>query len=372
MFDDIRPYNDNEVQHAISEILKSDEVFSVLNSILPDNEVRYIFKEIYLVRSIKEFQQKIILPIVSFIVNNTTDSLTYSGINHISSEGGHLFISNHRDIVMDAAFLSYILMKNGLDTVEIGIGNNLLIYPWIEHLVRLNKSFIVKRNLRGRQLFAASRYMSEYIRHAVVKKRANVWISQREGRAKDGDDKTQLSVLKMLTFSKKNKYSIDYINELCITPVSISYEYDPCDVLKSLQLYHNNRKKSDEDLLHMKTGILGYKGRVHIHISEPIELPKNDFEVNNLDLLKSIAKKIDKEIYRNYSIFPVHYISWNRYYEQNKFSDRYSSIDEEKLDGILQQKLTLVDLPYNQKENLFKLIYMQYKNILENFFMASR
>ena len=271
-FNDIRPYEPEEMKQAFNDLL-NDRQFSLimkgfapwLPKFLRNGLLRLAFTG---VKSPLDFQKRFMKPVVNYIIRKHTDGCTFDDkalkpqISNLKSQARYTFVSNHRDIVLDSAFLDLLLFKHGYPTtVEIGIGNNLLIYPWIKRLVRMNKAFTVRRGLSAHEMFESSQLMSRYIHFAVTKKKENIWIAQREGRAKDSDDRTQESVLKMLAMGGDLK-------ELNIVPLTISYEFDPCDYLKAQEFQQKRdnpafKKSKQDDLDNMKTGIFGYKGRVH-------------------------------------------------------------------------------------------------------------
>lgn len=246
-------------------------------------------------------------PIVKYLIRKHTDGCTFDDtmLDGAQSQLRYTFVSNHRDIVLDSAFLDVKLVEAGYPTTaEIGIGDNLLIYPWIKRLVRMNKAFTVRRGLSLRETLAASQLMSRYIHFAVTQKKENIWLAQREGRAKDSDDRTQEAVLKMLAMGGD-------LRELNIVPLTISYEYDPCDYLKAQEFQQKRdnpafKKSRQDDLDNMKTGIFGYKGRVVYRAAAPVDswigeladLPKTEY-------FKAVAERMDKEIHRNYEPVPV-------------------------------------------------------------------
>ncbi|MHA7814836.1 MAG: 1-acyl-sn-glycerol-3-phosphate acyltransferase [Pseudohaliea sp.] len=286
---DIRPYRDDEVAPVLARLLDDPELtgaiaafrFGGLSRLLPfllRPAVRwYLKRELRGVETIHDLQL-VIRGYMEAMIENTTAGLTVSGLDQLDPACPYLFVSNHRDIALDPAFTNYALHVNGFDTVQIAIGDNLLTKPWVSDLMRLNKSFIVRRSAAGpRQLLAASRHLSAYIRHAITEQHANVWIAQREGRAKDGIDRTEPAVIKMLSLSR-DKASEDFgehIASLGIVPVAISYEVDPCDALKARELAERARtgayeKGEQEDVASIGVGIAGSKGRVHVSFGSPL------------------------------------------------------------------------------------------------------
>ena len=283
-------------------------------------------------------------------------------------EARYTFVSNHRDIVLDSAFLDVMLVNSGYPTtVEIGIGDNLLIYPWIKRLVRMNKAFTVRRGLSLRETLAASQLMSRYIHYAVTTKKENIWIAQREGRAKDSDDRTQESVLKMLAMGGD-------LRELNIVPLTISYEYDPCDYLKAQEFQQKRdnpafKKSRQDDLDNMKTGIFGYKGRVSYHCAAPVNtwideldtsLPKNEY-------FTALARRMDRELHRGYRLYPCNYIAADLLAGKREYAAKYSAADEQRFEQYLKGQLAKITIPDKDEPFLRERILTMYANPLINF-----
>jgi hypothetical protein len=275
-------------------------------------------------------------------------------------------VSNHRDIVLDSAFLDVLLFNSGYPTtVEIGIGDNLLIYPWIKRLVRMNKAFTVKRGLTAHEMMRSSQLMSEYIHYAVTKKRENIWIAQREGRAKDSDDRTQESVLKMLAIGGE-------LNELNIVPLTISYEYDPCDYLKAkeFQLKRDNpayKKSKQDDLDNMKTGILGYKGRVHYRCGTAINTWLNELkDLPRKEFFTAVAQRMDREIHLGYYLYPANYVADDLLTGQEIYSSHYTKADKERFEQYLAGQLAKIDIPNKDEAFLRTMMLTMYANPLRN------
>lgn len=284
----------------------------------------------------------------------------------------YTFVSNHRDIVLDSAYLSCLLVKNGYETtVEIAIGDNLLIKPWIKDIVRVNKAFIVQRSLSMREMLEASKTMSRYMHFAVTEKREHLWIAQREGRAKDSNDRTQESVLKMLALGKEGNV-IESLKELNIVPLTISYEYDPCDYLKAQEFQQKRddktfKKSKADDMKNMATGIKGQKGRVHYAaapcintwIDELAELPKNE-------IFPEIARRMDREIHSRYRIYPGNYVAADLLEGNDKYATNYTAKDKAKFERYLQSRIDLIELPNKDVPFLRECILKMYANPLYN------
>ncbi|WP_455629819.1 1-acyl-sn-glycerol-3-phosphate acyltransferase, partial [Parabacteroides sp.] len=303
-FDDIRPLNNSEVKDAIEKLVANEDFERALRYIKPNLNWEEFSVVMRACKTKEEFKTVLAYDAVMTVAKNTTFSLTISGRSRLPKDkAACTFISNHRDIVLDAAFLNVMLYDVGYGMTQVAIGDNLLIRPWIETLVRLNNSFIVKRGVSVRQMLEVSKTLSAYIHHAIKEVKESVWIAQREGRAKDSDDRTQGSVLKMLSIGGDKDNLLDNLMDLNIVPVAISYEFDPCDFLKAKE-FQMKRDDPDfvkcqrDDLLSMETGILNNKGRVHFTITSPINdsLAKLDKDMEKNELVSAVASVIDREI----------------------------------------------------------------------------
>ena len=311
-------------------------------------------------------------PVVNYIIRKHTDGCQFddSCTKNSSLDERYTFVSNHRDIVLDSAFLDVKLVEAGYPTtVEIGIGDNLLIYPWIKRLVRMNKAFTVRRGLSLRETLAASQLMSRYIHFAVTQKKENIWIAQREGRAKDSNDRTQDAVLKMLAMGGDLK-------ELNIVPLTISYEYDPCDYLKAQEFQQKRdnpkfKKSRQDDLDNMKTGIFGYKGRVVYRTAVPVntwidelaDLPKTDF-------FKVLAERMDKEIHKGYELFPCNYIALDELNGNEANNAHYTAADKQRFESYLSGQLAKITLENKDEAFLRERILTMYANPVINHLAA--
>lgn len=329
-FNDIRPYYDQEYQSVVKRLLTKDPFLKALKNYFPEYPEKKIRQLLLSCKSIKEFQQVIISSVVEKIAARSLTELTFSGLDQLDQQQSYLFLSNHRDIVLDSAFLNYGLNQAGLETSEIAIGSNLLKIDWVRDLVRINKSFIVKRNLPNQEMLEASKTLSAYIVHTLHEKKESIWIAQREGRAKDGNDQTNPGLLKMLGMAKE-KDLLQHLIDLNIIPVSISYEYDPCDYLKIPELtatFHDEpyTKQADEDIQHIICGIQGFKGRTHITFGTSIEQHLNQLAgiKNRNDLLRAAALIIDRQIYQNYHLWPTNYMAADLRHQVSRFSEHYS------------------------------------------------
>jgi 1-acyl-sn-glycerol-3-phosphate acyltransferase len=318
-FDDIRPYRDEEVSTVLSRILADDEFLAALVRFrfpaLPAFALTLVKpllrwqlqRQTRSINSVKGFQA-IIESHMRHMIESTSAGLTVSGLENLDPAKAYLFVSNHRDIAMDPAFVNWVLWHNGMDTVRIAIGDNLLTKPFASDLMRLNKSFLVKRGETApKKIYVALKQLSAYIHHSIVEEKASVWIAQREGRAKDGVDRTEEAIIKMFAISKPKEQSFaDFVRELHIVPVSISYEWDPCDVAKARELYHkaehgSYQKDTHEDVQSIAAGIAGNKGRVHVNFGDVL--------VSDFDSAEAVAQELDRQIVGNYVLFPSNYLA---------------------------------------------------------------
>ena len=372
-FESMRSYEDSEVRGAILRLLEDTRFRrTILRPNLKGIPVWAIKLYTKRFKTIDGFQLGMILPIIKRNFKKSCDGFSHNLKSMPKERQDYLFLSNHRDIVLDSAFLDYILLTNGKSSVEIGIGNNLLIYPWIETIVRLNRSFIVNRSASAAELLEASEKLSSYIRFVIEKKRKPVWLAQREGRAKDSDDRTQKSVLKMLSMSGQGSLR-EKLMSLHITPLTISYEYDPCDWLKAeeFQLKRDNpgyRKSKQDDLDNMKTGINGYKGRIHYEVSEPIdnEIAGMDDSVPRNQFLDQVAAVIDKHIFKGYKIYPCNRIALDMLRGDNAQSAYYTERDKQKFMKYLDGQLAKITIPDPDWDYLRERILTMYANPLIN------
>ena len=374
-FDAIRPYNDSEVPSVLARLL-GDQVF--LNTLTHFSFPRLAGPLGWLLRpliafglrrkcqginSVAQLQDRI-APYVDRTIERATDGVTYSGVERLQKGNAYLLLANHRDIVMDPAFVNYAVYHAGLPTPRIAIGDNLLQKPYVSDLMRLNKSFIVHRSITGRrEKMDAFRLLSGYINHSIRNDCRSIWIAQAEGRAKDGNDRTDSAILKMFHMSRKEQPFAEVIAELNLTPVSISYEYDPCDQAKARELYirattGTYEKSPGEDDNSIALGITGYKGRVHINFAAPISAEFADTKV--------LATEMDRQIISGYRLFPVHYLAyaqWRAKDPELQVPDAAQLFPAEELSKAQPQwAKRLAACPSEQQEYLI----MQYANPVRN------
>ena len=374
-FDDIRPFYDDEVAPVFARILNNPQFRKVLDFLFPEGKRGQVEQLMRTFTNKRDFQHRLIKVFVFDILERASSKAVINGLENVSKTAAQTFISNHRDIVLDAAILSSTLADKDFETVEIAIGDNLLISEWIMDMVRLNKCFIVKRNLPVRQTLEASKHLSEYIHYTIRDKNQSIWIAQSEGRTKNSDDRTQESVLKMLAMGGEKDF-LKSLEELNLTPLTFSYEYDPCDYLKAKEFQQRRdnpdfRKTREDDLFNMKTGMLGYKGRINLQIGQPINpvLLKLDGSLRKNELVTQVASIIDREIFMNYKFFPINYITYDRLWGKNCFSEKYTPDDEEIVEKYFLQQLNRIDLPDKDipflREKMEEMYAYPLKNFLE-------
>ncbi|MDR1372400.1 MAG: 1-acyl-sn-glycerol-3-phosphate acyltransferase [Dysgonamonadaceae bacterium] len=351
-FDDIRPFSDEEMAEVTEKLLADKSFESIINAVFPEigwENFKVLFRSF---KTPYELQSNFIMDKVFTFTGSSSTGVSSDGFYNVAKDGTYTYISNHRDIVLDALLLNAMLVKQGFMTTEVAIGDNLLIYPWIENIVRMNNNFIVKRGISMHQMLENSKHLSQYIHFAIEQKKQSIWIAQREGRAKDSNDRTQESIIKMLAMGGSDNF-LQNTEKLNITPVSISYEYDPCDYLKAKEFQQKRdnpdfKKTQMDDLQNMLTGLKGFKGKIHFQIGHPInpDLQKIKTDTSRNDAAKQIASLIDNEIFRNYQLFPVNYIAYDRLWGNGSQKNQYTKEDEKKFDEYFKEKIAKIDLPH--------------------------
>lgn len=375
-FADICPIADKDFHNEMSILVDEPMFKQIVRMVMPEYKYSQLVRILLGLNSKLEFQQKIMRPFMKGVLAKTTQGLSCTGIDELPKDTPNLFITNHRDIVLDSAQLSYLLVEHGRDTCEIAIGNNLLIYDWITKLVRLNKSFIVKRNLGRVQTLAAAIQLSSYIHFAINEKKASIWIAQREGRCKDSNDRTQESLLKMLTYGNRDKSFVDSLKELNIVPCAISYEYDPNDYLKAREFLlkskdPNYKKSQSDDLVSMKVGIMGFKGHVHYALTPCIndELDLIPADLDKLLAVRRVCSIIDHAIHTHYKIFKTNYMAHDMLFDEQEFASEYTPQELEAFKQYLNGQIDKVtDIPINEQDRSYMLNRMlqMYSNPLTN------
>jgi 1-acyl-sn-glycerol-3-phosphate acyltransferase len=364
-FEDIRPYTDKEVKSKIALMLKDPVFDEVLAHVFKFRPVVEMVKlQLRMIRNTKQLQGTFIYDLLRTVINKSSSGLSCSGIENLDKKKPYLFISNHRDIVLDAALLNFLIFEKGMNTTLIAIGNNLMLYNWIEHAVKLNRAFIIKRNLPPRELMEASMKVSHFIRKSIVEDKLSVWIAQREGRTKDGNDKTQVSVLKMLNMSNEKGITQGF-KELNIVPVSISYEIEPCGLAKIKELikkeHYGQKKTSKDDLKSMSMGMFNPKGRIRFSFGKPIEIDFDDANSKSKEqqnkIAQEIAEKIDHQIYSNYKLWPNNYIAYDMLMQEHRFKSKYTHSEAKKFEIMVEQAMVNIDYPITDIQERFLRLY---------------
>ena len=377
-FDDIRPFEPEELPEVYNRLLDNQQFQRVLSYFYPDVPLEKIGARMRACTTNLAFQKVFGYEFVTFVLNRAAKSWDMDH-SAISPEHNYTFMSNHRDIVLDSAILSKLLIDAGFKTTcEIAIGDNLLSLPWVKDLVRVNKSFIVKRSASFREMLTSSKTLSKYMHFAIQEKKENIWIAQREGRAKDSDDRTSESILKMMSMGGEGSI-IERLTQLHIVPMTISYEYDPCDYLKAaeFQLKRDNpdwKKGPQDDIISMQTGIMGYKGHIHYHCSPCIDeyLQTLDPEMPKNELYATIVRHIDREIHRHYRLFPNNYIAHDLLTGTNEQTAHYQPADKVNFERYLAEQLEKITVPQPDIAFLRERILTMYANPLRNYWAACK
>jgi glycerol-3-phosphate O-acyltransferase len=364
-FDEIRPYRDEEIPDMMNKLL-GDPVFSrVLKKMFQDDTIlKEVEDAIRQTNTVESFQLQFMVPFFDNIINSSTKGVMIEGLENLKKNQCYLYISNHRDIILDSALLNVEMYKYGYKATEIAMGSNLLIYQWIEDLSRVNRSFIVKRNIPVKQMLESSKLLSEYVRYSMKNNGDSIWIAQREGRAKDGFDQTQPALLKMLNMSNQADF-VQGFADLKIVPMSISYEIEPCGNEKVAELLKRQadldfQKSEIDDLFSMISGLKNQKGRIQIQFGAPIgrKILKNISEEGNInDCLKRLAEHIDKQIYKNYRLFPNNYIAYDAYFKCSKYTNHYSAEEKASFFELTHQRLKLVNEDRDEALQLWLKMY---------------
>ena len=376
-FDDIRPYSPEELPQVFEELLADPSFQAVLTNVIPGIPIEMLAAQLHRCKTNLDVQKTFFYSLLHGIIDKHSDGFDMDTSSLDDKHRNYTFISNHRDIVLDPGFLSVGLIDNNFPTtVEIAIGDNLLIYPWIKKLVRINKAFIVQRALTMRQMLEASARMSRYMHYTISEKKQSIWIAQREGRAKDSNDRTQDSVLKMLAIGGEGDV-IDRLMEMNIAPLAISYEYDPCDFLKAQEFQlkrdiEGYKKTTADDLLNMQTGLFGYKGRVHFQTGACMndELAKMDRSLPKPELFARMSALIDKRIHASYRMYPNNYVAHDLLEGKEDFSDHYTAEDKQRFTAYIEQQLERISIPNKDVDFLRGKMLLMYANPLKNYLAA--
>ena len=375
-FNDIRPYMPEELPQVFEELIADPEFQAAMSYAFQGMPFENIAGAMRMSKSNLEFQKALVYPFMKGVIKKLSSEFTISYDNK-EQLGNALCISNHRDIIMDSAFLCILYVDTIGNTVEIAIGDNLLIRPWIKKLVRVNRSFIVQRSASIREMLASSKRLSSYIHHTITERKQPIWLAQREGRAKDSNDRTQEGLIKMLSMYNGGDI-IDALKVLNLAPTTISYEYDPCDYLKAKEFQQKRdnpewKKAPQDDLINMKAGMFGYKGGIHYHISACIndEIDRIDRSLGKNEKTAAVARIIDRHIHSNYKFWAINYYYYELLTGDTRFAGKYTAEDKARLDAYLQGQIEKIDLPERDDEFCRTKILEMYANPLKNYLVAT-
>lgn len=375
-FDSIRPFEPQELSEAYDRLLANPQFKQVLGFLYPQIPIETIARKMRACKTNLEFQKAFCYDFLNNLLQKTAKSCDID-ITAIDNSRNYTFISNHRDIVLDSALLDKLLIDARFSTTcEIAIGDNLLSLPWVKDLVRVNKSFIVERGVSFREMLITSKRLSDYMHFAIAQKKENIWIAQREGRAKDADDRTSESILKMMTMGGEGSLT-ERLVQLHLVPLTISYEYDPCDYLKAAEMQQRRdqpdwKKGPTDDILSMQTGIFGYKGHIHYHCAPCLDnyLHTLNAEMNKADLYRSITEHIDRQLHRHYRIYPNNYVALDLLTGAAQLTDHYTDADKADFEQYLENQLAKIQIPHKDHDFLRTAILTMYANPLKNYWAA--
>lgn len=372
IYDDIRPFDPEELPAAFERLLSDAQFQQVLGYLYPGVPLEAVKTKMMACKTNLEFQLAFCYGFLKDLMAKASKGFDMN-VEAVDVTKRYTFVSNHRDIVLDSALLDVLLYDAGFNTTcEIAIGDNLLSLPWVKDLVRLNKSFIVQRSLSPREFLMASKKMAEYMHYVVGEKNDNIWIAQREGRAKDSNDRTQPSILKMMAMGGEGS-PVDRLRQLHIVPLAISYEYDPCDFLKAAEFQLRRdvpgwKKTALDDVNSMRTGIMGYKGEVHYHCAPCIDgfLDNLSPDIPKTKVFDVIAEHIDKEIFKNYRLYPSNYIALDMLEGNEAHAGRYTAEDKAVFEKYLQGQIAKIDIPNKDEAFLRERMLTMYANPARN------
>ena len=367
-FDPIRPFEPDELPDVFDRLLQNEQFSSVLAYFYPDVPKEALAAKMHACKDNLDFQKTFCYGFLVQLLARLSKGCDID-IASLDTDRRYTFISNHRDIVLDSALLDKLLIDAGFNTTcEIAIGDNLLKLPWVKDLVRVNKSFIVERALSMREMLMASKRLSEYMHFVIAEKNDNVWIAQREGRAKDSNDRTQEAILKMMVMGGEGSI-IDRLKQLHLVPLAISYEYDPCDYLKAaeLQARRDNpswQKGPMDDVTSMQTGIMGYKGYIHYQCADCIDsyLDTIPADTPKTELFRLIADHIDRQIFAGYRLYPNNYVALDLLHGDSAHADHYTAEDKAQFEAYLKGQLDKIEMEGKDDAYLREQMLKMYAN----------
>lgn len=367
-FDPIRPFEPDELPDVFDRLLQNEQFSSVLAYLYPDVPKEALAAKMHACKDNLDFQKTFCYGFLVQLLARLSKGCDID-IASLDTDSRYTFISNHRDIVLDSALLDKLLIDAGFNTTcEIAIGDNLLKLPWVKDLVRVNKSFIVERALSMREMLMASKRLSEYMHFVIAEKNDNVWIAQREGRAKDSNDRTQEAILKMMVMGGEGSI-IDRLKQLHLVPLAISYEYDPCDYLKAAELLARRdnpswQKGPMDDVTSMQTGIMGYKGYIHYQCADCIDsyLDTIPADTPKTELFRLIADHIDRQIFAGYRLYPNNYVALDLLHGDSAHADHYTAEDKAQFEAYLKDQLDKIEMEGKDNAYLREQMLKMYAN----------
>lgn len=367
-FDAIRPFEPEELPEVMERLIADPQFRMVMGYVFADVPFDALAAKMRQCKDNLSFQYT--FPYV-FLKQLIAKASTGCDMDHSSIDLNkrYTFISNHRDIVLDSALLDVLLFDAKCTTTcEIAIGDNLLAAPWIKDLVRVNKSFIVERSAGIREMLASSKRLSEYMHFVIAHKHENIWIAQREGRAKDSNDRTQEALLKMMAMGGEGSVA-DRLRQLHLVPLAISLEYDPCDWLKAREFQLKRdiegwKKTRQDDVESMRTGIMGYKGQIHYHCAPCIDsfLDTLSADMPKGEVFAAVAQHIDKCIHANYRLYPNNFIALDKLNGNDEHADRYTANDKARFEQYISGQLAKIDIPGKDEQFLMTRMLEMYAN----------
>lgn len=346
-FDSIRPFHDNEVNIALREVIHHPMIKALLQFAFPEKEPQEITDIVLSCQSIRDFQTRVIYFAVKNVIEKSSDGFTTSGFEKLKPGTPYLFVSNHRDIILDTSLLNVALYEHNLLMTASAIGDNLVQKPFLLALSKLNRNFLIKRGLSPREMLQSSRLVSDYIQNLLFNENRSVWIAQREGRTKNGNDETQQGVLKMIALANNTSGVMEYFKTLKLVPVSISYELDPTDVLKMPELMAKHYdieyvKSNNEDFNSILKGVTGQKKRMHISVGDSLDAELEAIAASGEPVNKQfqiLADKIDAQIHKNYRLWPTNYIAYDLLNGTDTFANRYSEKEKRQFERRLERRV---------------------------------
>ncbi len=375
-FDTIRPWEPEDLPEVYDRLLSNEQFKKVVAYLYPQVPFEMVAQKLRACKTNLDFQLAFCYDFVHSLLKKASTGCEMD-CSAIDNTRNYTFISNHRDIVLDSGILDVLLVDNKFKTTcEIAIGDNLLALPWIKDMVRLNKAFIVERGLGMREMLKASKRLSDYMHFSIKEKKENIWIAQREGRAKDSDDRTQKGILQMMAMGGEGSI-IERLKQLHLVPLSISYEYDPCDFLKAREYQLKRdvegwKKGPTDDLVSMQTGIFGYKGHIHYHAAPCLDeyLDSLDPDTPKSELYNKVAAHIDHEIHSNYRLYPGNYVALDLLENAAAHADKYTPEDKVKFEAYIAGQLAKIDIPNKDEAYLKERILTMYANPVRNYLAA--